>query len=173
MSEPQTAMTVDEWEESIRAKFGREPRLLIPILQYAQSEAGYLPPEAMQAAARHLRVSEAKVYGVASFYAQFYFEPRGRNTVTVCRGTACHVRGSGRLLSDLESHLGVSAGGTTDDLEFSLETVACFGSCALAPVVLVNDTVYGRQSSAALKRTVSSIRGDTESSDGAASASEQ
>jgi NADH-quinone oxidoreductase subunit E len=142
------------WPEKIAGKFEPKARYLIPILQFIQSQAGYLPPEAMQAAARYLRISESKVYGAASFYAQFYFEPRGRNKVTICRGTACHVRGSGRLLGDLEKHLGIAAGGTTKDLSFTLETVACFGACALAPVAVVNSRVYGRQTSTSLKKMV-------------------
>ncbi len=145
------------WPEKIAEKFTPDPRYLIPILQFIQSESGYLSPQAMQAAARYLRISESKVYGVASFYAQFHFEPRGRNKVTVCRGTACHVRGSGRLLADLEKHLGVAAGGTTGDLKFTLETVACFGACALAPVAVVNGRVHGRQSSASLKKLVDAV----------------
>jgi NADH-quinone oxidoreductase subunit E len=142
------------WPEKIAEHFAPDPKYLIPILQFLQAEAGYLSPEAMQSAARYLRISESKVYGVASFYAQFHFEPRGLHKVTVCRGTACHVRGSGRLLGDLEKHLGVAAGGTTEDLKFTLETVACFGACALAPVAVVDGRVHGRQSSASLKELV-------------------
>ena len=137
--------SVEKWKKKIARKFESKPQYLIPALQYVQSEEGYLSPEGMSAVSRFLNLSEAKVYGVASFYAQFHFEPRGRNTVTVCRGTACHVRGSGPILADLERKLAVQAGGTTDDLSFSLETVACFGSCALAPVVVANGRVHGRQ----------------------------
>ena len=147
-------MQASQWIEKIGKNFESKPQYLIPILQFIQSDAGYLAPEAMQAAARYLRISESKVYGAASFYAQFYFEPRGRNKVTICRGTACHVRGSGRLLGDLEKHIGVAAGGTTSDHSFTLETVACFGACALAPVAVVNGRVYGRQTSASLKKIV-------------------
>ena len=113
---------------------------------------------AMQAAARFLRMSESKVYGVASFYSQFYFSPRGRNTLTVCRGTACHVRGSGRLLNDVQKHLGVEPGQATEDLSFSLETVACFGACALAPVVVLNGQVHRQQTPVSLRRLVDRTR---------------
>jgi NADH-quinone oxidoreductase subunit E len=150
-----------QWQAKIAAQFESKPHYLIPILQFIQGEAGFLPREALRAAARFLRLSESKVYGVASFYAQFHFEPRGRNKVTVCRGTACHVRGSGRLLSELEKHMGVTAGGTTPDLAFTLETVACFGACALAPVVVINDQVHRQQTSASLKQMVTEIRDQT------------
>jgi NADH-quinone oxidoreductase subunit E len=117
---------------------------VIPVLQYIQGVAGYLPGPAIEAAAAHLRVSPARVFGVASFYAGFHLEPRGANVVTVCRGTACHVRGSAAVLRTLEAHLGVAAGGTTPDGRCTLETAACFGSCALAPVIVANGRARGR-----------------------------
>jgi len=154
-------MQASQWIEKIGKNFESKPQYLIPILQFIQGEAGYLAPEAMQAAARYLRISESKVYGVASFYAQFYFEPRGKNTLTICRGTACHVRGSGRLLREMESALNVKPGEATKDMSFSLETVACFGACALAPVVVINDQVYRQQTAASLKKMVGDIRSRT------------
>jgi NADH-quinone oxidoreductase subunit E len=154
-------MQQSQWIEKIGKNFEPKPQYLIPILQFIQSDAGYLFPEAMQAAARYLRISESKVYGVASFYAQFYFEPRGKNTLTVCRGTACHVRGSGRLLREMESALGVKPGEATEDMSFSLETVACFGACALAPVVVINDQVYRQQTAVSLKKIVGDMRSQT------------
>lgn len=153
------------WQRRIAKKFAAEQRYLIPALQYVQSQEGYLSPDAMAAVAAHLGVSESRVYGVASFYSLFHFEPRGRNTVTVCRGTACHVRGSGALLRDLEKLLQIKAGSTTQDMLFSLETVACFGSCALAPVVVINDKVYGRQTTTSLRQLVENIK--QEQGDGA------
>ncbi len=117
---------------------------LIPMLQAVQDELGYLPEEGIRAIARYAKLPESKVYGVATFYAQFYFEPRGEHEVKVCCGTACHVRGAGRLLETLESQLGVACSETTKDMNFSLERVACVGSCALAPVVMIDDDVYGR-----------------------------
>jgi len=95
-----------------------------------------------------LRLPESTVYGVATFYAQFKFSPVGRKVVRVCRGTACHVRGAPRILDEIEKHLGILPGETTDDLEYSLETIACFGSCALAPVMVVDENVYGRMTPA-------------------------
>ncbi len=152
------SMTIEQWQGELAGAFEPLKHLLIPMLQHIQHKAGYLPQEAMGATAKFLRVSAAKVYGVASFYAQFHFEPRGRNTVTVCRGTACHVRGSARLLKDVESHLGIEAGSTTEDLQFSVETVACYGSCALAPVVVINDRVLGGQSAATIKGSIDQLK---------------
>ena len=145
------------WHERLAERFESRPEQLIPALQWVQQAEGYLSREAMDAVAEHLRISRSKVFGVASFYSQFHFEPRGRHEITVCRGTACHVRGSARLLAELEAMLEIEPGGTTPDRLFSLETVACLGSCALAPVV-VEDKVYGRQTSASVKRLVESAR---------------
>lgn len=156
MTKGASPAAVVRWQRKIAKKFEAEQRTLIPALQYVQKEAGYLTSEAMTGLARHLRVSEAKVYGVASFYAQFHFQPRGRNTITVCRGTACHVRGSATLLKELEGQLGVESGGTTKDFKFSLETVACYGSCALAPVVVLNDVVHRQQTAATMSALIAS-----------------
>lgn len=149
---------VADWREKISRRFSSGAQYLIPILQYIQSEAGYLPPQAMQAAAKYLRAPESKIYGVASFYAQFHFEPQGKHTVTVCRGTACHVGGSGRLVEEIEKHLDIKAGGTTHDMLFTLETVACVGACALAPLVVIDNNAHGRQTSLSLKKTIDKIK---------------
>jgi NADH-quinone oxidoreductase subunit E len=151
-------MQSSQWIEKIGKNFDSKPQYLIPILQFIQSDAGYLAPEAMQAAARFLRISESKVYGVASFYAQFYFEPRGKHILTICRGTACHVRGSARLVEEMEKHLDVEAGGTTKDMAFTLETVACVGACALAPLVVVDKKAHGRQTPNSLKKVVDEVK---------------
>ena len=117
---------------------------LIPVLQKVQGELGYLPEDAVSEIAYFLGLSQSEIYGVASFYAQFRFERQGEHTVKVCQGTACHVRGGRRIMNTVVQELGIQPGGTTDDYEFSLERVACFGSCALAPVMVVNETVHGR-----------------------------
>ena len=117
---------------------------LIPILQEVQEQLGYLPSEAMLKVAKFLRLPESAVFGVSTFYAQFKFFPTGKTMVKLCRGTACHVRGATRILEEVEKNLDIKPGETTDDLEYSLETIACFGSCALAPVMVVNNNVYGR-----------------------------
>lgn len=117
---------------------------LIPILQDIQGEYGYLPPAAMDAAARFCRISPVEVYGVATFYAQFKFDPVGKNTIMVCQGTACHVMGGARILEEVMNQLGVKPGQTTKDGKYTLETVACIGACALAPAMFVNKDTHGR-----------------------------
>ena len=117
---------------------------LIPILQEAQGKFGYLPEEVMQRVAKFLRLTDNMVYGVSTFYAQFSFTPTGRNKVTVCRGTACHVRGGSRILREIEKRLGIKPGETTEDMEYSLETVACIGACALAPTMKMGNETYGQ-----------------------------
>ena len=121
---------------------------LIPILQEAQEKFRYLPEDVMVGIAKFLRLSESTVFGVATFYAQFKFSPSGRRVVRVCRGTACHVRGGARILREVEKRLGIKPGQSTGDLEYSLETIACFGSCALAPVMVIDQNVYGRMTTA-------------------------
>jgi NADH-quinone oxidoreductase subunit E len=154
-----SADEVNDWVRKIAANFDPKPQYLIPVLQFVQSDCGFLSPEAMRATAEFLKVPESKVFGVASFYAQFHFVPRGKHTLTICRGTACHVRGSARLVEEMEKHLNVEAGGTTDDLSFTLETVACVGACALAPLVVVDEKAHGRQTPTSLKKVVDEIRG--------------
>ncbi len=130
---------------------------LIPILQEAQERFRYLPEDVMKDIAGFLRLSESTIFGVATFYAQFKFSPTGRKVVRVCRGTACHVRGAPRILDETEKRLGIRPGETTANLEYSLETIACFGSCALAPVMVIDDDVYGRMT----PTKVGKILGDT------------
>jgi len=116
---------------------------LIPILQMIQQTLAYLPAEAIQMAADHLRISEGEVYGVATFYNQFRFQPPGKHPIRVCLGTACHVRGGDIILENFERKLGIREGETSPDREFSIERVACVGCCALAPVAVVGETVQG------------------------------
>lgn len=121
--------------------FRREEEKLIPILQDIQERFGYLPKEAMFDVSKFLGVPESKVYAVASFYTQFRFKPMGKNTVMVCRGTACHVKGAPRILDEFKRELGIDENETTEDQEYTLETVACIGCCALAPCAMINDEV--------------------------------
>ena len=135
---------IREQLDDILSQYSGESSDLIPILQEAQERFGYLPREAMQRIAGFLRLPDSTIYAVVTFYAQFKLTPTGRRIVKVCRGTACHVRGGARILLDVEKRLGIKPGETTDDLEYTLETIACFGSCALAPVTVINKNVYGR-----------------------------
>jgi NADH-quinone oxidoreductase subunit E len=158
MSPPKAKPDQDGWVKRIAKSFPPEPKYLIPILQAIQADEGYLPLEAMRAAARHLRVPESRVSGVATFYAQFRFDPPGKHKITVCRGTACHVRGSAKLVEYLGSLLKVEPGKTTEDGLFTLETVACVGSCALAPLIVLDGKVYGRQTSSSSRKSIEAIR---------------
>ena len=137
-------INIKEQLDGILSQYDGENDDLIPILQDAQEKFGYLPEEVMAGIAKFLRLPESNVFGVATFYAQFKLTPIGKRIVKVCRGTACYVRGGTRILNEVEKQLGIKPGETTDDLEYSLETIACFGSCALAPVIVIDKTVYGR-----------------------------
>ena len=117
---------------------------LIGVLQDVQERVGWLPAELLQEISRRTRVKLSRVYGVVSFYAQFYTEPRGRHTVRLCNGTACHVRGGGRCLEAAKRYLGIQEAESTPDLDFYLETVACLGTCFLAPVMMVDDEYFGQ-----------------------------
>ena len=138
------------WEKYLKPLYGildnyeKEEKYLIPILQDAQNEYGYLPEEVLKEIACNLDLSLSQVYGVVTFYTQFHLEPRGENIIRVCQGTACHVRGAGPVLEKIEEELGIDSGETTEDLKFTLETVACIGACGLAPVIMVNDNTHGR-----------------------------
>lgn len=135
---------VKEQLDELLSRYSGERGNLIPILQEVQERFGYLPEPVMQEIARFLRLPESTVYGVGTFYAQFKFVPTGKRVIKVCRGTACHVRGGARILREVEERLGIKPGETTPNLEYSLETIACFGSCALAPVIVIDKNVYGR-----------------------------
>jgi len=142
----------------IVAAYKGEKGALIPVLQKIQEKFGYLPEEAISEIAKFSRMSESEVFGVASFYAQFYFTRRGEHTVKVCLGTACHVRGGERILDEVKKELGVEPGDTTEDYKFSLERVACFGCCALAPVMTVDKTVHTKMTRSKAVETLQRLR---------------
>lgn len=121
-----------------------EKEALIPILQETQGIYGYLPKSTLYVASEYLNVPVGKIYGVATFYNQFRFEPIGKYLIQVCAGTACHVRGGGLILQALESELGIKAGETTKNSLFTLSTVACLGACSMAPVVTIGGEFHGR-----------------------------
>lgn len=126
--------------EKYRGKQG----IAIPLLADVQREIGYVSQEAVNYVGECLSIPAAELFGVATFYAMFRFQPQGKYVVRLCRGTACHVQGSGRVAEQLERSLSVKDGETTEDLMFTLQYVACLGCCSLAPVMLVNDDVHGR-----------------------------
>ena len=130
--------------DQVVAKHRGERWALIPLLQEVQEQIGYIPPQAIEPIAAGLGLFASQVQGVISFYTQLHTTPRGRNVVRVCRGTACHVRGGKTILKLVKQHLGLEDGETTPDLEYTLETVACIGVCALAPNMVINNDTYGQ-----------------------------
>jgi NADH-quinone oxidoreductase subunit E len=141
-------LNMPERLEKVLSRFKGDRDELIPVMEAAQEEFGYLPKEAMRSISRFLKIPESHIYGVATFYALFRLVPSGKTMVRVCRGTACHVRGGARILKEVEKRLAIKPGETTPDRQYSLETISCFGSCALSPVMVVNKTVYGRMTPA-------------------------
>lgn len=145
----QTRVTADEAPdlgllEPVLAEHRGRRGALIPVLQKAQKIYGYLPPEVLRRISAGMRVPLSRIYGVATFYSQFYLTRRGRHIVRQCDGTACHVRGAGKIVERMEQDLGVQAGGTTDDYRVTCEVVYCLGSCGLAPVAVVDDQTIGK-----------------------------
>ena len=129
--------------DNIIGNYRGEKWALIPLLHEIQGVQGYIPPEAIPRIASSLGLFPSQVQGVISFYTQFYTTPRGKNIVRVCRGTACHVRGGKTILKLVKQHIGVEEGETTPDFEYTLETVACIGVCALAPNIIINNATHG------------------------------
>ena len=127
-------------------RFGRKKENLIPILQQIQKRLGYLPAEAMQEVAEFLGIPETDVYSVATFYNQFRLNPPGKHSVRVCLGTACHMKGGYIILDAWKRRLGIERGQTTPDRKFDLDTVACVGCCAMAPVTITDNKVEGKVS---------------------------
>lgn len=131
---------------------------LIPILQDVQQSQGYLSRDAVVRIGEHLNLPASKIYGVATFYNQFRFQPQGRNHIQVCRGTACHVKGSAAILDAIRRELKIEPGQTSRDGEFSLEVVACIGACGLAPVICVNGEFHAGVSTKTVGKILDSYR---------------
>jgi NADH:ubiquinone oxidoreductase subunit E len=144
MAKPKEAPKINMKQiERIIANYQGKKWALIPLVQEIQEKVGYIPPETISRIATALGLFPSQVQGVITFYAQLYTKPRGRNIVRVCRGTACHVRGGKSILKLVRQHLGIDEGETTDDMEYTLETVACIGVCSLAPNMMINKDTYG------------------------------
>ncbi len=143
--------------EDVLGSFEQNRDSLIPVLQAVQGKFGYLSPEAVEGIADYLSVSESSIYGVATFYTQFKFARSGDHMVKVCLGTACHVKGSHRILEGVKDELGIEPGQSTKDYKFSLERVACVGCCALAPVMIVDNAVHAKMTLAEAKKILNSI----------------
>ena len=140
--------------DEVFGKYAQQEGALIPILQAAQATYGYLPGEVIKLIADRLGVSLGKVYGVATFYAQFYLERRGRHVLKLCDGTACHVKGTPILMTAVEEEFDIQPGETSENGELSVEIVYCLGSCALAPVAVLDGDVMGRMRQEMLVRRV-------------------
>jgi len=134
---------MEEELQAILSEFDGKQEEIIPILQKVQNTYSYLPEDSMNKVARFMHIPASRVYGVATFYAQFRFTPTGKNIVSICRGTACHVRGAPAILEETTTALGLEGEGTTEDMEYTVETVACIGCCALAPCMTINEEVHG------------------------------
>jgi len=144
--------------EEVFDRYEADTTDLIGLLRESQEACGYLALEVLEAVADYTGLPWARIYGVASFYANFHLEPRGRHTLRVCRGTACHVRGGKRVLDAVKRELGVEEGETTEDLQFTLETVACLGTCSLAPVMMVDNAYYGKLTSTRVRPILETYR---------------
>ncbi|MFZ5990127.1 MAG: NADH-quinone oxidoreductase subunit NuoE [Bacillota bacterium] len=134
----------DQKLQEIIEKYKNTRGALIPVLHEAQELYGYLPMEVQKKVSEGLNVSLAEIYGVVTFYTQFSLKPKGKYKIQVCMGTACYVKGSGEILDKLKEKLGLDVGDCTEDGKFSLEACRCIGACGLAPVIMINDDVYGR-----------------------------
>ena len=145
----QLALTPSELEaeqklvQSIIRKYDSDTEALIPILQDVQEELRYLPEHGLRAIAEHLGIPLSRVFSVVTFYNAFSLQPKGKYTLQVCAGTACHLKGADRLMNEIHSQYGIKDGETTPDREFSAETVRCLGCCSLAPVIMVDGKTYG------------------------------
>ncbi len=137
---------------SVLYEHKEEKGAVIPILQGIQEKYGYLPPEILERFSELTSIPLAQIYGVATFFAQFRFEPRGKHLIRVCHGTACHVNGAERISSAIEEYLGIKEKETTLDGKFSVENVACLGCCSLAPVVMIDEKTYGRLTGEQIKK---------------------
>ena len=147
--------TCREQVEKILGKYGNRTDSLISILQDIQSEYNYLPEEALRHVAKGLNLRLIQVYGVATFFKAFSLKARGKHKCTVCLGTACHVRGAPSIRDEMERQLGVKSGTTTEDLQFTLESVNCLGACALGPVVVLDGEYVGQMSVGKVKKILS------------------
>ena len=147
-------MNYYEKVKEIVDRYGGNHDSVIAILQDVQSEYHYLPEDALRAVASQLGISLIQVCGVATFFKAFSLEPRGEHTVSVCLGTACHVRGAPAVLDEAKRQLGIEPSGTTEDMRFTLETVNCLGACALGPIVVVDDKYHGQMSPGKAKKVL-------------------
>lgn len=155
--------------EPVLERYADDPGGLIPVLQETQKLYGYLPKEALRAIAEARCIPFSSVYGVATFYSQFHLRPQGETVIRICHGTACHVLGAPEVTRAVVEELGIKIGETTEDLAFTLESVACVGCCGLAPVMLVDGQTYGQLDIVEARRIAATLREEVAAERGAAS----
>ena len=147
--------------DEIIARYGKEPKALIPVMQDVQAEYRYLPGELLSYIAKQIGITETKAYSVATFYENFSFEAKGKYVIKVCDGTACHVRHSAPILAAIQKELGLDGSKhTSDDMLFTVETVSCLGACGLAPTLTVNDEVHPKMTPEKAIGLIQDLRGD-------------
>lgn len=152
--------------DSIISKYGKDQSVIISILQEVQKEYRYLPQDVLEYISQVMDISSAKIYGIATFYEYFSLEPKGKYIIKICDGTACHVRKSIPILEALKKELSLTEGKTTtDDLLFTVETVSCLGACGLAPVLTINEKVYGSMTPESTVEVLNELRGECKSED--------
>ena len=144
--------------QKIINEFQENQKELIHVLHRIQAEFGYIPPEAITEGARHLNISESEIYGVLTFYKAFSLKPRGKHVVTICMGTACHVRGAPRILDEFSRQLDIEPGETSGDNQFTLETVNCVGACALGPIAIVDGEYHGQLKTKDIDKIIDNIK---------------
>ncbi len=150
--------------DSIISKYGKDQSVIISILQEVQKEYRYLPQDVLEYISQVMDISSAKIYGIATFYEYFSLEPKGKYIIKICDGTACHVRKSIPILEALKKELSLTEGKTTtDDLLFTVETVSCLGACGLAPVLTINEKVYGSMTPESTLEVLNELRGECKS----------
>lgn len=149
---------MEQWLSEILNTHKNNPDALIPILQKIQNKIGYIPEEAVGHISKFLKISPSKIFGVASFYSQFRFSKPPKHSLKICLGTSCHVRGGQNLVECLEKELKITCGDITSDYKFGLEGVACFGCCALSPVVVIDNKVHSRMTPQKIRKEIKKLR---------------
>jgi NADH-quinone oxidoreductase subunit E len=146
--------------DTLLKEFQPKQKDLIHALHRVQAELGYISPEAISAISRYLKISESEIYGVLTFYKAFSLKPRGKHVVTICMGTACHVRGAPRILDEFGRRLDIEAGQTSEDNQFTLETVNCVGACALGPIAIVDGEYHGQLKTNQIEKILSALEAE-------------
>ena len=162
ISKPQIQLESTEIAELCGEAGKITPESLIPILQNVQAKYSYLPADILDHISEYTSIPASRIYGVATFYEQFHLQPRGKHIVKCCRGTACHVKGATDIIEAIEKTLGISDGETTEDMQFTFETVACLGTCALAPVMMVNEVYHGKMTKKGVEKIIEKMKSPQE-----------